>query len=138
MTTPAPIVDSRLKAGTLTLDAVSFASQATNVRLEPNTDEEGDALETLSGATISPDDTTTWSMVIVAIQDFDDPVGFIAFALDNAGDLVPFSWKPNADGPTFAGTVRVRPVAIGGDVNARNTTTATWPLDGAPTPTWPA
>ena len=132
------IVDSRLKTGVLTLDGDAFASQATNVRLEPNTDEEGDALEVLSGETITPDDKTTWALVIVAIQDFDNPAGFIALSLDRAGDLVPFSWQPNAAGPTFAGTVRVRPVPIGGDVNARNTTTATWPLDGAPTPTWPA
>lgn len=132
------IVDSRLKTGVLTIDGDAFASQATNVRLEPNTDEDGDSLEVLSGETISPDDKTTWSLVIVAIQDFDEPTGFIAMSLDRAGDLVPFSWKPNADAPTFAGTVRVRPVPIGGDVNARNTTTATWPLDGAPTPTWPA
>lgn len=135
MTTPAPIVDSRLRNGVLTLDGTSFASQATNVRLEPSTGTEGDPLEVLSGATIAPDDTTTWQLVIVNVQDFDEADGFQAFALGNAGDLVPFVWRPN---PTveFTGTVRVRPVPIGGDVNARLTVQAEWPLDGAPTPNY--
>ena len=136
------IRDSRLKAGTLefTVGAlpVSFASQATNVRLVPKTDEEGDPVEVLSGETITADDATTWSLNIKSIQDFDDPDGFVAFALTNAGDLVDFTWKPNATGTSFAGVVKVRPVEIGGDVNARNTTDAEWPLDGDPTPTYPA
>lgn len=135
------ITDSRLKAGTLTFDVsgvpVSFASQATNVRLVPKTDEEGDALETLSGDTITPDDVTTWTLNITAVQDFDDPDGFVAYALANAGELVDFDWKPNATGASFAGVVKVRPVEIGGDVNSRNTTGAEWPLDGEPTPTYP-
>jgi hypothetical protein len=135
-----PITDSRLKVGTLTIDAVSFASQATNVTLTPSTDEEGDALEVLSGETITPDEVTSWVMAITAVQDFDDPAGFVAFALTNAGELVPYSWKPNdsVDCPTYSGNVRVRPVAIGGDVAKRNTTAASWPIDGAPTPSYPA
>lgn len=135
-----PITDSRLKVGTLTLDAVSFASQATNVTLTPETDEEGDALEVLSGETVTPDDVTTWVMAITAVQDFDDPDGFQNFALTNAGELVPYSWKPNdnPDGVTYTGNVRVRPVPIGGDVATRNTTAASWPIDGEPTPSYPA
>ena len=133
-----PITDSRLKVGVLTLDSIAFDSQSTNVRLEPKTAEQGDAIEVLSGETITPDDETTWQLVIVAIQDFDDSEGFQAFSLDRAGDLVAYSWKPNAAGPTFTGTVRVRPVPIGGDVASRLSVTAEWPCEGAPTPSWPA
>lgn len=133
-----PIVEDRLKAGTLTLDALPFATQATNVNLSPDTDEEGDPLEVLSGDTIEPDDVTTWTLNITAIQDFDDAAGFVRFCLANAGDVVPFSWKPNAAGVTFAGDVKIRPVEIGGDVNTRLTTSATFPLIGEPTPTDPA
>lgn len=137
MTTPE-IVESRVRRGTLTLDGVAFATQATNVRLEPSTDTQGDTLEVLSGDQLTPDEETTWSLVIVALQDFDEAAGFVAFALDRAGDLIPFVWSPNdvAGSVSFAGTARVRPVPIGGDVNSRLTTTATWPLEGAPTPTW--
>lgn len=133
-----PITDSRLKNGTLTLDALPFATQATNVRLVPSTADVGDSLEVLSGDTVDPDEETTWSLAITAVQDFDDADGFVAFALDNAGDVVPYSWKPNADGPTFAGNVRVRPVEIGGDVASRLTTDAEWPCQETPTPTYPA
>lgn len=132
-----PITESRLKNGTLTLDALPFQTQTHNVTLDPKTDERGDSLEVLSGDTITPDDESTWTLHIEAVQDFDDETGFVAFALDRAGDVVPYSWKPNATSPTFTGTVRVRPVAIGGDVNARNSTTAEWPCQEAPTPTYP-
>lgn len=130
-----PITESRLKAGTLTLDALPFATQATNVRLVPSTDEVGDPIEVLSGDELTTDDETTWSLVIEAIQDFDDVDGFVRFALDNANTLVPFVWRPNATSTNqFTGTVKVRPVEIGGDVNKRLSTTATWPISGAPTP----
>ncbi len=127
------IRDSRLKNGTLTLDAISFASQAQNVTLKPKTDEAGDPLETLSGDTITAEDETTWSLSIEAVQDFDDTAGFVMFALNNANELVPYSWKPSPDSPTFTGTVRVRPVEIGGDVNKRLTTGAEWPCTAKPT-----
>jgi hypothetical protein len=130
-----PITESRLKSGTLTIDALPFATQATNVRLVPKTDEVGDPIEVLSGDEQSAEDETTWSLVITAIQDFDDVDGFVRFAMDNAGTSVPFVWRPNASSTNqFTGTVKVRPVEIGGDVNKRLTTSAEWPLDGAPTP----
>lgn len=134
-----PITESRLKTGTLTLDATSFATQATNVRLTPKTDSSGDSLEVLSGDTITPDDETTWSLAITAVQDFDDPAGFVNFAMTNAGEVVAYTWAPaGAEGVSYAGNVRVRPVEIGGDVNARLTTDAEWPCQEAPTATYPA
>ena len=133
-----PIIESRLKGGTLTLDALPFATQATNVTLSPDTDEVGDPVEVLSGDTVTPEDETTWSLNIEAIQDFDDPDGFVMFAFDNANELVPYSWKPNATGGTFTGTVRVRPVEIGGDVSVRLSTSAEWPCTAKPTYTPPA
>lgn len=139
MTTPAPIVDHRNKLGELTLDGTTFASQATNVNLTPSTTEDGDPLEVLSGATITADDETTWTLNVTSVQDFNDAAGFIAFALARAGDEIPFTWRPSA-APTsvsYEGTVKVRPVPIGGDVASRLTTSAAWPLVGAPTPTYP-
>lgn len=138
-----PIIDSRLKSGTLTIDAISFATQATNVRLVPSTDEVGDPLEVLSGETVTAEDETSWSLVIEAVQDFDDPAGFVNFAMSNAGDVVPYVWQPNSPtgdalgmGVSYNGTVRVRPVEIGGDVNTRLTTGAEWPCQQAPTATY--
>lgn len=139
MTTPAPIVEHRVRFGVLTLDGETFESQATNVNLTPSTSADGDPLEVLSGATIEADDKTDWTLNITAVQDFNDAAGFQAFALSRAGDSVPFTWRPSAapGSVSYAGTVTVRPVPIGGDINARLTTAAAWPLAGAPTPTYP-
>lgn len=133
-----PITESRLKTGVLTLDALAFATQASNVRLSPSTDEDGDALETLSGDELTPAETTTWSLNITAVQDFEDEDGFVNFAMVNDGDIVPYSWKPKAVGPTYTGTVRVRAVEIGGEVNKRLTTDAEWPCQQKPTAAYPA
>lgn len=132
------ITESRLKSGTLTLDALPFASQATNVTLEPDTDTEGEDLEVLSGETLEESEVYTWSLEVEAIQDFDDPAGFVKFCKDNAGQLVPFSWAPSgATGPSYTGTVKIRPVRIGGDVNARLQTPASFPVVGDVTDTYP-
>jgi hypothetical protein len=133
-----PIIEDRLKTGTLTLDAIPFASQATNVSLDPETDEDGDRLEVLSGETLEPDEVTSWTLHIEAVQDFDDPAGFVRFCFENAGQVVPYSWKPNAAGATWTGTVKVRPVQVGGDVNARLSTEADLPCQETPTVTDPA
>lgn len=133
-----PITDSRLRGGTLTLDGKQFADQATAVRLIPDTDEVGDPLEVLSGDQQLADDETTWTLRVETVQDFDDAAGFVAFAFDNAGDVVPFSWRPNATGVTYSGSVKVRPVEIGGEVNTRLGTEGSWPVQGTPTRVYPA
>jgi hypothetical protein len=128
------ITESKLKTGTLTLDALPFASQATNVSLVPSVDEQGDPIETLSGDQKGADEVTTWVLKIEAVQDFDDPTGFVKFCFDNAGQAVPFSWEASATSPTWSGSLTVRAVEFGGPVNTRNTTEAEFPVIG--TPTW--
>ena len=135
--TVGAIEDSRLKGGTLTIDGHSFAKQMTEVTLEPAENEEGERVETLSGATQEPDEVTSWTLNLGAIQDFDDPTGFVEYARDNKGELVTFSWKPNAAGPTYSGTCRVRAVTIGGAVATRLTTTKGWPVVGDPAVIYP-
>lgn len=129
-----PITSSKLKTGTLTLDAMPFATQATNVRLVPEVDEQGDPIETLSGDQEGADEVTTWTLAVTAVQDFDDPAGFVKFCFDNAGQSVPFSWEASATSPEWSGSVTIRAVEFGGDVNTRNTTEAEFPVIG--TPTW--
>lgn len=137
--TVGTIEDSRLKGGTLTLDATEFAKQATNVNLEPAVESDGDRVETLSGATIEPDETTGWTLNVGAIQDFDDATGFVEFCRANAGQVVAFSWLPNADGaPTYSGDCRIRAVTIGGDVATRLSTTAAFPVTDLDAPAYPA
>ena len=133
-----PITESKLKSGTLTIEGTSFATQATNITLSPDVDEQGEALEVLSGDTLAPDEKTSWTLGIEAVQDFTSAAGFVEYARTNAGQTVPFSWKPNATGPTYTGSVKVRAVEIGGDVNSRLSTSAEWPVSGDITATYPA
>lgn len=132
------ITQSRNKLGTLSIDANAFAGQATNVRLTPSVTTTGDRLEVLSGDVIEPEESTTWALEFTGVQDFDDEDGWIEFCRSSAGDVVPYSWKPNADGPTYTGTCTVRAVVIGGDVATRLTSDASFPVNTGPTPTYPA
>jgi len=135
--------ESRLKTGTLTLGGAAgvggteFACQATNVRVTPSHDETGDEVETLCGDKLAPDVKTSWSLAGTSIQDFDSPDGFVQYTVENNLDVVEFSWQPNVGTFEVAGTVQVRAVEIGGDVNTRLTTDFEWPLQDDPTWTWP-
>lgn len=132
------ILDSRVRNGVLTIDASPFSAQATDVALTPSTKEVGDRVEVLSGEVIAPEDETTWALEFSGIQDFDDAAGWIEFARASAGETVAFSFQPNDEdeGVTYAGTCKVRPVKIGGPVNKRNQSVASWPVVTGPTPTY--
>lgn len=132
------IRESKLKSGTLTFTVgggtpLAFTCQATNVRISPKHDEDGDTLETLCGDVLGAEETRTDSLLITAVQDFDDPAGFQSFSWDNDRTPAEFSWKPNATGPTYTGTVKVRALEVGGDVNKRLTVDAEWPCVGTVT-----
>jgi hypothetical protein len=133
------ITESKLKSGTLTFTVggtpVDFSCQPTNVRISPKHDEDGDPVETLCGDVLGAEETRTDSLLITAIQDFDDPDGFQSFSWENDRTSVPFSWRPNATSPTYTGTVKVRALEVGGDVNKRLTVDAEWPCVGAATRT---
>lgn len=137
MTTPT--TESKLKSGVLTLDGVDYACQATNVRLVPPGDARGgsDDTEVLNGNVLAPEDTGAnaprWTLHIRAVQDFTNASGFTMWAFENDGDTVPYSWKPNASGPTFSGQIVVKAVEIGGDVNRRLFTPAEFECTAKPT-----
>jgi hypothetical protein len=136
--------ESRLKTGKLTLGGAAgvggteFACQQTNVRVTPSHDETGDEVETLCGDKLAPDVKTSWSVAGTSIQDFDAPDGFVQYSVENNLEVVEYSWQPNAGTFKVVGTVQVRAVEIGGDINARLTTDFEWPCQDDPTFTWPA
>lgn len=135
------IVESRNKSGTLTLGTTpgtSFACQATNVRVTPTHEETDDAIETLCGDELPAARKRTDVLGIVAVQDFDKPDGFVAFTWANDLKTVPFTWKPNADAPTYAGDVEILALEVGGDVAVRLTTEAEWNIVGPVAVTYPA
>jgi hypothetical protein len=133
-----PIIESRVVTGVLTVDSVEFATQITNVALTPSVAEEGDPIEVLSGDKIAADEIVTWTLDFTAIQDFNDDAGVVNYALTNSGETVAFTFTPDhapdvTDGVTYSGTTKVRPIAIGGGVNVRLTSEASWAVVTGPT-----
>lgn len=128
------IVNNQVKNGVLTLGAVAFACQATNVTITPSFDDSGDAVTTLCGDSLEPSTTTSWTISITAVQDFNNPDGFIAYAFLNNLETVTFSWTPNGDSGAIVvtGSVQVRAVEFGGDVATNLDTTAEWNIIGDP------
>ena len=136
-----PVTESKLKTGKLllgTAPGVEYACQQTNVRIVPEHNEEGDEQETLCGDVLTAATTTSWSLQGTAIQDWDSATGvsFVQYSWANDGLTVPFSWQPNAGATTISGTVTVRALEMGGDVNTRITTDFDWPIAGKPTAVW--
>ena len=134
------ITESRLKTGTLTIGddtggTTTFSCQATNVRVTPSYDDDGDAIETLCGDSVPAGKRESWVLAGTSVQDFDDPDGFLAFCYLNAMDTVAFEWQPNPEAPTWAGSCVVVAVEEGGDVNTRLTTDWEFDVVGRPTRT---
>jgi hypothetical protein len=137
------ITESRVRKGVLTLGetaaSVDFSCQPTNIRVTPTYDDDGDRTETLCGDVIPPGKIASYVLAGTAVQDFDDPEGFLAYCWDNQMDTVPFTWQPNIEGaPTWSGSLVVVALEEGGDVGARITTDFEFDIVGTPDRTYAA
>jgi hypothetical protein len=132
-----PIKSYKLK-GTLTLGAtpLDVSCQVTSVSVNPteNVDTE-DALHVLCGDVLPASDTVSYAYTLsgTLLQDLSTG-GVVDYTWDNAGDEVPFSFTPDDTGvDVVAGTVRLIPLTIGGEVTARPTSDFEWAIIGTPT-----
>jgi hypothetical protein len=92
-----------------------------------------DGTPTLAVPKPAPNTTITWKLAIDAIQDFEDPAGLVNYLMDNALSEVTFTWVPiTEDGTSYAGTVQLVPMEVGGDVAVQVVTTVELPLVGDP------
>ncbi len=122
-----------LKLGTTAPDMISVEAQAATVELTPTVNS-NDGTPTLETPEPAPDTSVAWSLKISAIQDFEDPAGFVNFLMDHALAQLPFTWEPiTGAAPTYSGEVQVVPIAIGGDVAVQTVTDVELPLVGQPT-----
>jgi hypothetical protein len=135
MSTPT-FFDSRLGPGTLLLGTTEFGYQASAVRLTPSVDS-SDGTPTLAVPAPPPESSVAWALNIDAIQDFENPTGLVNYLMDNALSTVDFVWTPNTDdgGASFAGTVQIVPMEVGGDVAVQVVTSVELPVVGEPTRT---
>lgn len=110
---------------------VDFATQARNVRVDFNIDEE-DALPVLSGDELPGDANETATLAGTMLQSYglDD---FAVYCHVNANAVVPFEFRPRNDRALgLKGECVLRRVSIGGDVKTRNETEFEFPIVGIP------
>lgn len=112
----------RLGPGTLTFgevgDLAEFSAQLRSCTITPEIDE-GDPLPVLSGDE-QADDDESFTVAGSILQDYDLD-SLLVWAHVNANTTVPFMFQPDNDKKlAVKGQVKVRRIAIGGDVKARN------------------
>jgi hypothetical protein len=138
------VIESKVKNAKLTFTLISAeespptveaAPQTNACKIVPKANEEGDALEMLSGDGLGVDSTTGYTLEMAGIPDWTNKDGFVQFAWDYDGKLATVVFDPCADdetGPTYTGTVRVGAIAVGGDAGKRSPIEATWSLVSKP------
>lgn len=108
-----------------------FAAQVTSGSIEPSYSE-GDVIEVLSGLKDTEDAEWEGTLNIEFYQDYDLD-GLVAWTWEHDGELLPFRFVPAKAGELeFSGEVKIRPVAVGGEVGTENTTEAEWTLPSKP------
>lgn len=135
-----PTDSYKLGPGTLTLGTglteIECNIQLTNARVVPTENvTEGDDLNLLDGSTLDGEDNVTYDYTLegTVVQDLVD-TGVTAYTWEHKGEEVAFEFVPvTARDAAVAGTVRVVPLQIGGDVKTRNTADFTMACIGEPT-----
>lgn len=112
-----------LGPGTLKIGETSseqkFDVDATKVTLTPEVSE-GDTITFLDGSQETDEATITYKLSGTIKEDY-SAAGCQAFCWKNQGKIMPFTFKPNNNASLeITGKVTVRPLAVGGDVKAKN------------------
>lgn len=116
-----------------TATAREWAGNLTKTELTPSTSADDD-VPMLDGSNMSGEEVTTWTLGGSLQQDYDFD-SLEVFCFQNKGQELPFVFTPsNAGGTDWSGTVRIRPVKIGGEVKKKNASDFEFPLVGDPTP----
>lgn len=133
-----PIASYKMGPGTLTFGvggAQVASAQVTKCQVTPSEAvKSSEAVPVLSGEELPAEETAELSYKLDAtvIQDI-AAAGLVDYTWTNAGDEVPFAFVPNTvEDRQVSGTVRIVPLAIGGDVSARNTADLSWSIIGTP------
>lgn len=133
-----PIQSFKMGPGSLTFGvggAQVASAQVTKCTVECDESvSTADAVPVLSGEELPAEDTVrlSWKLTGTVIQDI-DAADLVAYTWDNASEEVPFAFVPNTvEDRNVTGTVRIVPLALGGDVNARNTSDLSWAIIGTP------
>ncbi len=109
-----------------------FAGDITKVNLNATTNSEDDT-PLLDGTNESGADTYAYTLT-GTIMDKYTLDSLTVWCETNKGTELPFVFTPSNDGELeVSGTVKIRPVGLGGDVKKKNTNDFEFPLIGDPT-----
>ncbi len=125
-----------LGPGSLSIGEVGprqFGAQLTKCLLSPDIKTDDDVY-TLDGSVVDGEDTITWTLAGTLLQDYDLD-SLEDYCLEHASEKLAFVFVPSdAHHRTYSGVVKIRPVAVGGDIKKKNTSDFTFPCVGQPTP----
>lgn len=118
------IVSQKLTKGLLSIGetgtAKEWAGQVRAVSLAPEYDKEDD-IPVLSGEKLAGDETKTETLSGTVLDDYSGTGSIFLFSKENEGLELPFVWEPNtAAGLRITGVLKMRQLALGGDVDTRN------------------
>lgn len=107
-----------LKFGATGTEA-EFSTRCREVAIEPDIDEE-DPLAVLSGDEVEGDETESYAVTGVILQDY-DLNSLLVWAHVHAGQILKWTFRPDNDKALGAtGFIKVRRIKIGGEVKTRN------------------
>jgi hypothetical protein len=131
-----PVESYKVGPGELTFGAAGpdlrdFTAQVTELEVDWDEDVE-DSVPTLDGGELDGEPTYTATLSGTFVQSL-TATGVVAWSWENKGTKVPFSYTPNTDEDVaFTGTVRVRPLKVGGKVKTKPTSDFEWACIGEP------
>lgn len=129
------IKSQKLTKGLLTIGETGTVSewggQVRAVTLTPEYDKEDD-IPVLSGEKIDGDETKTETLSGTVLDDYSAAGSIFVFSKQHEGEILPFVWEPNSEDGTLriTGNLRMRQIALGGDVDARNENDFEFPIIG--------
>ena len=129
------IKSQKLTKGLLTIGEAGTSSewggQVRAVSLAAEYDTE-DPISVLSGEQLDGDETKTETLSGTVLDDYSALGSIWVFCKENEGEILPFIWEPNSvDGSLrITGSIRVRQISLGGDVNTRTENDFEFPIIG--------
>lgn len=132
------ILSHKLGPGVLTIGAgpLDVSAQVTKCIISPEESVDTvDAIDVLSGEQLAAEDTASlkWKLDATFLQDDLAVANFVSYTWANALTNVAFKFIPNNSiARKVTGTLRVVPLAIGGDVKKRNTSDWSVSIIGTP------
>lgn len=134
-----PINRTKLGPGTLTLGAgaMEVNAQLTSCAVVPaESVDTGDTIKVLSGETLEPDETATYSYTLEGnfLQDLGAVASVVDWSWTNKGTEQAFVFTPNTTaGSIVEGTLVPVPLRVGGDeVDTTMSSDFTWRIKGEP------